>query len=58
MAIVLGSHARDFKKVFDAANGQLLEVFGMEMVELPNRDKVTMRQKLGMLSLYPSDVLN
>ncbi|KAF2476829.1 MAGE-domain-containing protein [Lindgomyces ingoldianus] len=42
---VLGSHSRAFKDVFTKANGLLIEVFGMEMVELPNREKVTMRQK-------------
>jgi hypothetical protein len=52
IAIVLGSHAREFKKVFDAANSQLLDVFGMELVELPNREKVTMRQKRGMHSCF------
>ncbi|KAF2183033.1 MAGE-domain-containing protein [Zopfia rhizophila CBS 207.26] len=42
---VLGSHSRAFKHVFAAANAQLVETFGMEMVELPNREKVTVRQK-------------
>ncbi|KAF2107475.1 MAGE family-domain-containing protein [Lophiotrema nucula] len=42
---VLGSHSRSFKQVFDAANSHLLDTFGMEMVELPNREKVTTRQK-------------
>ncbi|KAJ4304855.1 hypothetical protein N0V90_000383 [Kalmusia sp. IMI 367209] len=42
---VLGTHARSFKPVFDAANSQLMDIFGMMMVELPNKEKVTMRQK-------------
>ncbi|KAF2865227.1 MAGE family-domain-containing protein [Massariosphaeria phaeospora] len=42
---VLGAHARAFRHVFDAANSQLMEIFGMRMVELPNREKVTIRQK-------------
>lgn len=45
---VLGSHSRAFKEVFAAANANLMDVFGMRMVELPNRDKVTLRQKRGM----------
>ncbi|KAF2680392.1 MAGE-domain-containing protein [Lentithecium fluviatile CBS 122367] len=42
---VLGTHARMFKAVFEAANSQLMDVFGMQMVELPNKEKVTIRQK-------------
>jgi hypothetical protein len=42
-----------FKPVFEAANSQLMDVFGMHMVELPNREKVTVRQKRGM-SFYIS----
>lgn len=47
-AAVLGSHSRQFKQVFDAANSFLLDTFGMELVELPNKEKTTMRQKRGM----------
>jgi hypothetical protein len=36
-----------YKHVFEAANSQLMDVFGMQMVELPNREKVTIRQKRG-----------
>jgi hypothetical protein len=39
-----------FKPVFDAANSQLMDVFGMQMVELPNREKVTAREKRGKSS--------
>jgi hypothetical protein len=45
--VVLGPYSRQFRAVFDAANSQLLDIFGMEMVELPNREKTTMRQKRG-----------
>ncbi|KAL8393360.1 hypothetical protein RB595_003218 [Gaeumannomyces hyphopodioides] len=39
---VLGPHGRSFKKVFEGAQKQLQVVFGMEMVELPVRDKSTL----------------
>ncbi|PSN68096.1 MAGE-domain-containing protein [Corynespora cassiicola Philippines] len=42
---VLGANSRAFKQVFDSANGQLMEVFGMRMAELPVKEKVTIRQK-------------
>ncbi|KAF1967164.1 MAGE-domain-containing protein [Bimuria novae-zelandiae CBS 107.79] len=42
---VLGTHSRLFKGVFREAQGHLMDVFGMQMVELPNREKVTFRQK-------------
>ncbi|KAH9859714.1 hypothetical protein IAQ61_011495 [Plenodomus lingam] len=42
---VLGSHTRLFKEVFQQANTDLMEVFGMQMIELPKADRVTMRQK-------------
>jgi len=45
---VLGSHARDFKAVFTEANRQLMDVFGMQLVELPKQERVTLRQKRGM----------
>ena len=45
---VLGSHARLFKSVFDQANSELMDVFGMTMAELPRGEKVTARQKRGM----------
>jgi len=37
--IVLGRHGREFKKVFNGAQLQLRTVFGMEMVELPAKDR-------------------
>ncbi|KAF3040673.1 hypothetical protein E8E12_003411 [Didymella heteroderae] len=42
---VLGSHARLFKSVFDQANSELMDVFGMQFAELPKGEKVTARQK-------------
>ncbi|EDU39598.1 MAGE-domain-containing protein [Pyrenophora tritici-repentis] len=42
---VLGSHARHFKEVFTEANRQLMDVFGMQLVELPKQERVTLRQK-------------
>ena len=55
---VLGTHSRSFKEVFAAANTHLMDVFGMRMVELPNREKVTLRQKRGMFLLYCYSQLN
>ena len=52
---VLGSHRSLFRDVFTSANSQLQQVFGMQMVELPKAEKVTMRQKRGMSSRqFPS----
>ncbi|KAI0020614.1 MAGE family protein [Xylariomycetidae sp. FL0641] len=43
---VLGSsNARAFRRVFDAAQEQLQSVFGMEMEELPTREKRTLKEK-------------
>ncbi|KAF2824610.1 MAGE-domain-containing protein [Ophiobolus disseminans] len=42
---VLGSHTRLFKDVFSRANAELKDVFGMELVELPKAERVTVRQK-------------
>ncbi|KAI1129302.1 MAGE protein [Nemania abortiva] len=42
---VLGAHARSFRRVFDAAQEQLQKVFGMEMMELPTREKRTLKDK-------------
>jgi NACalpha-BTF3-like transcription factor len=46
--LVLGSHTRLFKDVFNRANTELMDVFGMQMVELPKAERVTMRQKRSM----------
>ncbi|ORY55659.1 MAGE family-domain-containing protein, partial [Pseudomassariella vexata] len=42
---VLGNNARSFKRVFDGAQKQLQDVFGMEMVELPVKEKRTLKEK-------------
>ncbi|KAI9852369.1 MAG: hypothetical protein M1838_000891 [Thelocarpon superellum] len=42
---VLGQNSRQFKPVFQDAQTQLRSVFGMEMVELPIREKVTISQR-------------
>ncbi|KAF2968637.1 hypothetical protein GQX73_g4871 [Xylaria multiplex] len=42
---VLGTQARSFRRVFDAAQEQLQKVFGMEMAELPVREKRTLKDK-------------
>lgn len=44
---MLGSNGREFKKVFAGAQKQLRATFGMEMVELPSRDRnlMTTEQK-------------
>jgi hypothetical protein len=45
---VIGLHkTAKFKDVFDAANSQLMDTFGMMLVELPNKEKVTIREKRG-----------
>ena len=45
---VLGNNAsRRFKEVFNGAQVELRSVFGMEMVELPGREKITVAQKRG-----------
>ena len=44
---VLGSAGRRFKEVFQKAQLELRNVFGMEMVELPVREKVTAQQRRG-----------
>ncbi|EME88116.1 uncharacterized protein MYCFIDRAFT_100179, partial [Pseudocercospora fijiensis CIRAD86] len=42
---VLGANNRMFKKVFDQAQMHLNAVFGMEMVELPSRERLTVQQR-------------
>lgn len=50
---VLGSQGRQFKSVFERAQLDLRAVFGMEMVELPARDKVTLQQRRSESALIP-----
>lgn len=42
---VLGNQGRSFKRVFDLAQKQLREVWGMELRELPVREKMTLHEK-------------
>lgn len=42
---IMKGHARAFNKVFTEAQKQLREVFGMELVEMPVKEKVTISQK-------------
>lgn len=44
---VLGPNGREFKKVFAGAQKQLRATFGMEMVEVPTKDRnlLTAEQK-------------
>lgn len=42
---VLGNNARSFKRVFDDAQTQLRQVFGVEMAELPVKEKRTLKEK-------------
>lgn len=53
--IVLGNASRRgaFNQVFEKAQEQLQHVFGMEMIELPAKEKVTIAQKRGNLAYKP-----
>lgn len=42
---VLGDQGRAFRRIFDGAQKTLQLVFGMEMVELPIKDKLTKEEK-------------
>lgn len=51
-AKVLGEQgSRQFKTVFESAQRELRSKFGMEMTELPAREKVTITQRRGEISL-------
>jgi melanoma-associated antigen len=50
LRLVLGPDGRRFKQVFEEAQKQLRDKFGMEMTELPIREKVTISQRRGMTS--------
>jgi melanoma-associated antigen len=47
---VFGKNKAPFKRVFDAAQTQLRTKFGMEMTELPQKEKVTLKDRRGKLS--------
>ncbi|KAM0469660.1 hypothetical protein ACHAP7_009891 [Fusarium lateritium] len=42
---VLGNQGRSFRRIFDLAQRQLKEVWGMEMRELPVREKMSLQEK-------------
>ncbi|KAI0154486.1 MAGE-domain-containing protein [Hypoxylon sp. FL1284] len=42
---VLGNHSRSFRRVFEGAQAQLQRVFGMVMLELPIKEKRTLKEK-------------
>ncbi|AEO65051.1 uncharacterized protein THITE_2111605 [Thermothielavioides terrestris NRRL 8126] len=50
---VLGSNGREFKKVFAGAQKQLRATFGMEMVELPIRDRALMTTEQKRKGRFP-----
>lgn len=47
--IVIGKQRGSFRRVFDAAQMQLRTKFGMEMVELPMKEKTSLKDKRGLL---------
>lgn len=54
--VLLEQGARQFKPVFAGAQHELRSKFGMEMTELPTREKVTVSQRRGELHIphYPA----
>lgn len=48
---VFGKHSgRKFQQIFDQAQDHLVDNFGMQMVELPSKEKITLKDRRGMLS--------
>jgi hypothetical protein len=45
--VVFGKHKVPFKQVFDEAQEQLRNKFGMEMIELPSKEKTTKKARIG-----------
>ena len=50
---VLGNNGRSFKRVFDGAQHHLRQVFGMELSELPSREKRTLKEKQSEIFPWP-----
>lgn len=49
---VLGEHgSRQFKAVFEGAQKELRARFGMQMAELPGKEKVTISQRRGEFTI-------
>lgn len=46
--LVLGSQGRMFKEVFEQSQKELRHIFGMELVELPTREKTKLSQRRGI----------
>ena len=44
-----------FKTYFDKTQKELRDKFGMEMCELPTKEKITMKEKLGNL-IYTQEI--
>jgi hypothetical protein len=53
---VLGKHKAPFKRIFDGAQTQLRTKFGMEMTELPQKEKVTLKDRRGEFSPLPTQL--
>lgn len=51
VAVIGKQHRGTFKRVFDSAQKDLRAKFGMEMVQLTSREKVTMKEKRGTDSI-------
>lgn len=45
MIVVMSKQRVPFRRVFEQAQKQLRAKFGMEMVELPVKEKITMKEK-------------
>jgi hypothetical protein len=50
---VLGTNSRAFKEVFQRAQHELELVFGMRLVELPVKERVTLQQRRGKEGTFP-----
>ena len=48
LTVMAPNTGRQFKHVFDSAQQHLRDVFGMELTELPQKEKITVAQKRGM----------
>jgi melanoma-associated antigen len=42
---VLGNQGRSFRRIFELAQKQLKEIWGMELRELPVREKMSLHEK-------------
>lgn len=43
--VVLGKNGRSFRRIFELAQKQLRDVWGMELRELPVREKMSLQEK-------------